>query len=55
MRVDIDGDVVAKETAWAAGTRFTSSKNWATYVSATIKDCTSTPEGDLNSNTDATK
>ena len=53
MRVDIDGDVVAKETAWAAGTRFTSSKNWATYISGIINRCT--PEGDLNHNTDGSK
>ena len=55
LRVDVDGDVVAKETAWAAGSRFTSSKNWATYVSATINQCTPIPEGDLNNNTSGSK
>lgn len=33
------GDVVAKETSWAAGTRFTSNKNWATYANLTINVC----------------
>ena len=32
-------DVVAKETAWADGMRFTSKKSWATYVSASITPC----------------
>lgn len=34
-----NGDVVGKETAWGAGTRFTSKKNWATYVSYDIVGC----------------
>lgn len=38
IRVE-EGDVVAKETAWAAGTRFTSNKNWATYANLTINAC----------------
>lgn len=48
IRADVDGDVVAKETAWAAGTRFQSNKNWATYVNATISTCGGGPIlGDL--------
>ncbi|MFN8238733.1 MAG: hypothetical protein U0T77_11240 [Chitinophagales bacterium] len=39
LRVDIDGDVVAKETAWASGTRFQSNKNWATYVTGYVSNC----------------
>lgn len=39
LRVDIDGDVVAKETAWASGTRFQSNKNWATYINAALGYC----------------
>lgn len=39
LRVDIDGDIIAKETAWAAGTRFQSNKNWATYVIASLETC----------------
>lgn len=51
LRVDIDGDVVAKETAWAAGTRFQSNKNWATYISASLKPCDSQGEADLTQTT----
>lgn len=54
LRVDTDGDVIAKETAWAAGTRFTSNKNWATYVSTSIETCGDGggggPVGDFTSN-----
>jgi hypothetical protein len=39
IRVDIDGDIIAKETAWAAGTRFQSNKNWATYVTGAVSTC----------------
>lgn len=39
IRVDIDGDIVTKETAWAAGPRFTASKNWATYVVGQLGEC----------------
>jgi len=39
LRVDIDGDVIAKETAWATGTRFQSNKNWATYAIGTLGTC----------------
>lgn len=39
LRVDIDGDVVAKETAWASGLRFTSNKNWATYSFGSVDYC----------------
>ena len=47
LRVDIDGDVVAKETAWAAGTRFQSNKNWATYVIGAMGICGGGGEGDF--------
>ena len=43
LRVDTDGDVVTKETAWAAGPRFTSTKNWATYVVGQLGDCAPPP------------
>ena len=55
LRVDIDGDVVAKETAWAAGTRFTSNKNWATYISATWGTCGGGGEGDLTNSSNTNK
>jgi hypothetical protein len=49
--VDTDGDVIAKETAWAAGTRFTSNKNWATYVTGVMGTCGGGGgEGDLTKN-----
>jgi hypothetical protein len=51
IRVDIDGDVVAKETAWAAGSRFTSNKNWATYINATLGYCGGGPADATNGNT----
>lgn len=49
LRVDIDGDVIAKETAWAAGTRFQSNKNWATYIvgSGSLGTCGGGTAGDL--------
>jgi hypothetical protein len=52
LRVDIDGDVVAKETAWAAGSRFTSNKNWATYVTGYMQNCDGGGDpADLKNNT----
>lgn len=39
LRVDVDGDIVAKETAWAGGTRFQSNKNWATYIVGALGSC----------------
>ncbi len=43
LRVDIDGDIVTKETAWATGPRFTSSKNWATYIIGELGECAPPP------------
>ncbi|MFN8283956.1 MAG: hypothetical protein U0U67_12125 [Chitinophagales bacterium] len=43
IRVDTDGDVVTKETAWANGPRFTASKNWATYIVGQLGDCAPPP------------
>lgn len=52
LRVDIDGDVIAKETAWAAGTRFQSNKNWATYASGYLQNCDGGGDpADLKNNT----
>ena len=51
LRVDVDGDVVAKETAWAAGSRFQSNKNWATYITATVDYCGSGPADVTSGNT----
>ena len=39
LQVDIDGDVVGKETAWASGPKIPGAKNWSMYVSATLGDC----------------
>lgn len=52
LRVDVDGDVIAKETAWASGTRFTSNKNWATYTAGVVSGCDGGQAGDLTHGND---
>lgn len=39
LQVDTDGDVVGKETAWAAGPKIPGAKNWSTYVPAILDFC----------------
>ena len=55
LRLDTDGDIIAKETAWASGTRFQSNKNWATYIIGSIGTCGGGATGDLSTNNDTNK
>ena len=39
VKVDASGNVIASETGWASGTRFTDRGSWATYFSYIWQDC----------------